>query len=106
MPTNYTEIFEQAKKEKDQEDVDAVESLERNKASQEDTSSMQADNTASMQAGSTTSMEEEKKAEALVNLCVRVPKNWHREVKAYAALEEVSLAELIVLAVDQYKVNN
>lgn len=114
MPTNYTEIFEQAQKEKDQENINAVESLERDKASQDDTASMQANKTASMQAGSTSSMQADKassmedgsKVEQLVNLCVRVPKNWHREVKAYAALEEVSLAELIVLAVDHYKNNN
>ncbi|ABW32041.1 hypothetical protein [Acaryochloris marina] len=95
MPTNYTEIFEQAKKEKDQEEDQAVEGSKKHQVVQEDN--------ASMQAGKTTSMDEGNKAEELVNLCVRVPKNWHREVKAYAALEEKTLAELIVLSVDQYK---
>lgn len=98
MPTNYTEIFEQAQKEKNQEDEKVVEGIEKGKVAQEDN--------VSMQTGNPVSMDEGTKAEELVNLCVRVPKNWHREVKAYAALEEMTLAELIVLSVDQFRDSN
>lgn len=76
--SNYREILAQAKQ-------------EQQKASEQE--SIEVDNPTSIQA----SIEEEQ-----VNLCVRVPKSWRTKVKAAAVNHDVSLADLVVEAIDRY----
>jgi predicted HicB family RNase H-like nuclease len=75
--SNYREILAQAKQEKQ-------------KASEQE--SIEAGNPTSIQAS-----EEEQ-----VNLCVRVPKSWRTKVKAAAVNHDISLADLVVEAIDRY----
>jgi predicted HicB family RNase H-like nuclease len=75
--SNYREILAQAKQ-------------EQQKASEQE--SIQVDNPTSIQAS-----EEEQ-----VNLCVRVPKSWRTKVKAAAVNHDISLADLVVEAIDRY----
>jgi predicted HicB family RNase H-like nuclease len=63
--------------------------------------SQQADNPTSKKVDMHASMQEDKNAK-LVNLCVRVPKQWRSELKIEATRRDQSLGELIVKAVDQY----
>jgi phage shock protein A len=75
--SNYREILAQAKQ-------------EQQKASEQE--SIQVDNPTNIQAS-----EEEQ-----VNLCVRVPKSWRTKVKAAAVNHDISLADLVVEAIDRY----
>jgi hypothetical protein len=74
--SNYKEILNQAKKEKERV-------------------ALQADNHASLQVG-------KEVDEVLVNLCVRVPKNWRTNIKSKAVQYDMTLEKLVIAAVDEY----
>ena len=77
MGSNYKEILDQARIEKEKAVLQA--SLDEN-------------NPASIQAGN----------EETVNLCVRVPKSWRKAIKAKAVKYDVTLEKLVVDAINQY----
>ncbi len=85
MGTNYKQILEQAKQEKDRsQNQRKPTSLPENRPDP------------------TLNPQKEADQEETVNLCVRVPKSWRTKVKASAISHDLTLEKLVVEAVNRY----